>query len=46
MMVDVDSPNPDDPNLRETEHMLIVNIPEANVAHGDLLAGLGSWAYL
>jgi len=38
-MVDVDSPDPDNPILAETEHLLIVNIPEANIAQGDLLAG-------
>ncbi len=39
LMLDVDSPNPANPSLRQTEHFVVVNIPDANIAAGDILAG-------
>ena len=38
-MIDPDSPNPDKPFLKETEHYLVVNIKDSSVATGDVLAG-------
>ena len=38
-MIDADSPNPEKSHLKETEHYLIVNIPDSNIASGDVLAG-------
>lgn len=38
-MLDIDSPNPDAPILKQTEHFVVVNIPNSNIAAGDILAG-------
>ena len=39
MMVDPDSPNPARPHLQQTEHFMIINIPDSDIAKGDVLAG-------
>jgi len=39
LMLDVDSPNPNAPVLKQTEHFVVVNIPNSNIAGGDILAG-------
>ena len=38
-MIDPDSPDPDRPTLKETEHYLVVNIQDSRVATGNILAG-------
>ncbi len=38
-MIDADSPNPERSHLKETEHFLVINIPDSNLAAGDVLAG-------